>query len=58
MLLLPHIKLDDIQVNDIYYIAASHYVSISTIMKIESNKSSKAVILFMQMSTSLQKVTI
>ena len=36
MLLLPHIKLDDIQANEIYYIAASHYASVRTIMKVES----------------------
>ena len=52
MLLLQHIKLDDIQANEIYYTAATHYIGTNTV---ESNKSSKVVILYMQMLTSLHK---
>ena len=41
MLLLPHNKLDDIQANEIYYLAATHYIGTNIV---ESNKTSKAVI--------------
>ena len=52
MLLLPHIKLDDIQANETYYKPPTHYIGTNTV---ESNKSSKVVILYMQKFTSLHK---